>query len=379
MKCFRCNPGNIYYFITHICIGHPSSKSKDKGMFSKHAGKVAQAYTSICQQIVHTPLLEAPLLNQLASQRIGKDIRVLIKCENLQHTGAFKIRGATNRILNLSQEEAMKGVVAFSSGNFAQALAFASNRNDVKCTIIAPHDAPSLKLERTKLYGGEIVLSYPEEGQNREVAASSMAAKFAEEHDACLLHPFDDYEVMYGQGTLALEVYREAERRGDHVDVLVVPAGGGGMLAGCALATIDEGQSINDDSSSKKTRLWSVEPQGHNDHAISFTSEGKQRIPLTGKPVTTKCDALQASAPGNLTWEINSKELSGAVWMSDSAAVEAMKVAFTELKLILEPSGALGIAALLNDRIDDIKDGSVVCVVACGGNIALEDYLKWLQ
>ena len=352
-----------------------------------HRGKVAKAYQAICKQVVQTPILETPLLNKLVSTRLGKkDLRILVKCENLQHTGAFKIRGATNRVMNLNDEEAKRGVVAFSSGNFAQALALASKRNNVKCTIVAPHDAPTLKLERTKLYGGDVVLSYPKDGENREVAAANMAARFAEEHGACLLHPFDDHQVMYGQGTLAFEVYREAEKRGDHVNVMIIPTGGGGMLAGCVLATIDEGQSINDyhysqtgsSSSRKTTRLWSVEPEGYDDHAISFQSASMRRVPLSGLPATTKCDALQASAPGILTWEINSSELTGACWMSDSAAIEAMKTAFTELKIALEPSGALGIAALLGGKID-VRDSDVVCVIACGGNIALEDYMKWLQ
>ena len=351
-----------------------------------HQGKVAKAYQAICKQIVHTPLLEAPLLNKLVATRLNKDIRVLVKCESLQHTGAFKLRGATNRVLNLNKEQAKQGVVAFSSGNFAQALALAATRNNVKCTIIAPHDAPALKLERTKLYGGDVLLSYPKDGENREVAASRMAAEFAKEHGACLLHPFDDHHVIYGQGTLAFEVYRETEKRGDHVDVMIVPTGGGGMLAGCALATIDEGKSVNDhhysqtgsSSARKTTRLWSVEPEGYDDHAMSFKSMDMQRILLSGPPAITKCDALQASAPGVLTWEINSSELSGAVRCDDDAAMEAMKIAFTELKLALEPSGALGIAALLEGKID-VREGDVVCVVACGGNIALEDYVRWLQ
>ena len=113
-----------------------------------HRGKVAAAYQAICKQVVHTPLLEAPLLNKLVAEKLRKDVKVLVKCENLQHTGAFKIRGATNRIMNLSEEQAKRGVVAFSSGNFAQSLALAATRNGVKCTIVAPHDAPSLKLDK---------------------------------------------------------------------------------------------------------------------------------------------------------------------------------------------------------------------------------------
>lgn len=326
---------------------------------------VRKAAEALSKLVVRTPLLEAPLLNNLIAKILGlSKIRCLVKAECLQHTGAFKYRGATNRILNMAEDEKAKGVVAFSSGNFAQALSLAATLNNTKCTIIAPHDAPPLKLARTKLYGADVVLSIPDPGVNREIAASALAVKFAEETGATLLHPFDDHLVMYGQGTLALEVYEQADTK---VNALIVPTGGGGMMAGCALAT---------ELVSPQTKLYTVEPEGYDDHANSFIDG--VRTPLSGAPKKTVCDALQASAPGVLTWAINGSRLSGASWMSDTAAKEAMKIAFTELKLVLEPSGALGLAALLAGKVP-VNDGDVVCVVACGGNVAIEDYMSMLR
>ena len=190
-----------------------------------------------------------------------------------------------------------------------------------------------------------------------------MAASFAKETGAKLLHPFDDWPVIYGQGTLALEIFEDA----DTVDTLVVPTGGGGMLAGCSLAAELE---------SPTTSLWCVEPSGYDDHVASF--DAKKRTPLEGTPAVTVCDALQASAPGELTWAVNGERIAGATAPTDEAAIEAMAVAFTELKLVLEPSGALGLAALLGGSIP-VKDGDTVAVVACGGNVALESFISFFS
>ena len=336
------------------------------------ASTVRAAAIALRNRVVRTPLLQADLLNELVSHRLSTpDLRVLVKAECLQHTGAFKFRGATNRLLHLSEADRANGVVAFSSGNFAQALALAAKNLGIKCTIVAPHDAPKLKLERTRQYLADVLLSTPEEGVNREVAAAAMAEKFAADTGATLLHPFDDWHVISGQGTVAVEAYEQArEDHGvDRIDSMVVPTGGGGMLAGISLATEDMSPS---------TRVYSVEPQGYCDHEQSFLHPEKVRVANTGTPGVTICDALQASAPGKLTWQINSKHLSGATWMSDEAAVEAMKIAFQELKIITEPSGALGLAALLGGEIP-VKKGDTVIVVACGGNVALQDYIDLLN
>jgi len=355
------------------------------------AALVRTAAAAVGGAVRRTPLLEAPLLNELVSATLQRQkVRVLVKAECLQHTGAFKFRGALNRLLQADMGAAAReaGVVAFSSGNFAQALALASRLTETNCTIVSPHDAPPLKLERTRQYGAEVLLSTPQDGENREVAASAMAARTAEERGATLLHPFDDWPVIYGQGTLALELFEQAECR---VDTLIVPTGGGGMLAGVCLAA---------ELVSPRTALWCVEPEGYDDHCQSFRKG--ERTPLQDATRLSVCDALQASAPGVLTWSVNGSRIAGAVAASDSAARDAMRVAFTELKLVcgkalivctpwtacpntlylpyqvLEPSGALGLAALLAGQVP-VADGDTVALVACGGNIAIDAFLSELS
>lgn len=327
---------------------------------------VATAASRISPHTVLTPLLEASILNDVVSDALGlRNVRVLVKAESLQHTGSFKFRGAMNKLLQLPLEEKERGVVAFSSGNFAQALAFASRIVGVKCTIVAPHDAPQLKMSRTRQYGAAVILSTPREGENREVCAAAVARQFSTDNGATLLHPFDDWEVIYGQGTLALEVF---EQFLGNIDALLVPCGGGGMLAGCSLAA----QLI-----SPSTKIIGVEPEHYDDHCASFYSDNKERMAVKVQQPTI-CDALQASAPGELTWEVNKQFLTSMCRLSDADAAGAMQVAFTELKLVLEPSGALGIAALLQNKVDKglLKDGSCVAVVACGGNVSIENYCR---
>jgi threonine dehydratase len=226
-----------------------------------------------------------------------------------------------------------------------------------------------LKLQRTRNYGADVLLSTPEEGQNRETAAAAMAIQFSTDHGATLLHPFDDWDVIYGQGSLALEIF---EQTNCPLDALVVPCGGGGMMAGVSLAK----QSV-----SPHTDLYAVEPVGYDDHFQSFNHPQKARTPLqsgVGSQPASVCDALQASAPGVFTWHVNKDSLTGACVISDSEAIAAMKIAFTELKLVLEPSGAIALAALMSGQVTGLRDGSCVGVVACGGNIAIDDYIKLL-
>ena len=182
---------------------------------------VVKARDLIADQVVFTPLLETPLLNTLVSRQLNKQLRVVIKAESLQHTGSFKFRGATNRVRNLTAIQKERGVVAFSSGNFAQALALASTRNGVKCTIVAPHDAPPLKLERTRKYGAEVVLSEPPLDVNREVAASSMAADIAEKSGATLLHPFNDPHVIHGTPNNSLQAIVTYVYESDDVAIVI--------------------------------------------------------------------------------------------------------------------------------------------------------------
>ena len=343
-------------------------------MSHPRASLVAEAATRLCGRVVRTPLLEADTLNRLVSDTLKiPRLRVFVKAENLQHTGAFKYRGATNKLLQLSEAAKKKGVVAFSSGNFAQALALASREVGVNCTIVSPHDAPPLKLARTKRYGARVVTTVPENGQNREVCAAAMAERIAADTGATLLHPFDDWDVIYGQGTLGLEVFEQANCE---INSLVIPTGGGGMLAGCVLAA---------ELRSPRTRVYAVEPEWYNDHCNSFRSPNRERMTVGGhqngleEQPKTVCDALQANSPGKLTWSVNKNSIAGALEESDKNAVDAMKIAFTELKIVLEPSAALGLAALLNGKVDGLTEGSAVAVVACGGNVSLENFIQYLS
>lgn len=346
------------------------------------ACRVTEAAQRIARHVVRTPLLEDPLLNALVSQRRGVALRVVVKAESLQRTGAFKFRGALNRLLQMKEEERALGVCAFSSGNFAQALALAASITGTKCTIVCPHDAPVVKMARTRAYGAEVLMSHAKEGENREVAASSMVQQVARDTGAALLHPFDDWGVVYGQGTLALELYEQMktlvdpsmESRGEggdplktQVASLVIPCGGGGMTAGCVLAT---------QQASPHTKVFAVEPEGYDDHVQSLANS--QRTPLSPGPASTICDALQANAPGELTWQVNGPHLSGAVAINDSDVTDAVNVAFDHLRLVLEPSGALGLAAVLNGSIP-AADGDILAVVACGGNVSRGDYKSFLS
>lgn len=334
-------------------------------------------------RVVRTPLLESPLLNELVSSRRGvRRARIFVKAESLQHTGAFKFRGALHKLLSMDEETRARGVCAFSSGNFAQALALAAQKTGVACTIIAPHDAPEIKMERTRGYGAQVVFSTPSAGENREVAAARLAEQYSIDAGCTLLHPFDDHDVILGQGTLALELFEQFDAMVDpaisavagdhasppHLKRLLVPTGGGGMASGCCLAR---------DVASPRTEVWAIEPAGYDDHKTSLARG--ERTPLTGMPASTICDALQASAPGHLTFAITggANGLAGAVALSDDAVKEAMSVAFDALKLVLEPSGALGIAAMLSEETPLAND-DCVAVVACGGNVALADFRRLL-
>lgn len=319
---------------------------------------------SVCTALVCTPLLECPLLNA----QLGG--RLLLKAESLQQTGSFKFRGALNRVLNLSDEERQRvgGVVAFSSGNFGQALAAAATSQGVPCTIVSMHDAPAAKLARIRGFGADLVLSTAAPGQNREVAAAQLAVETAERLDAVLLHPFDDWHVIHGQGTLGVELARQVdELAGDAtLDALVVPTGGGGLAAGTCLAL---------SSLSPRTEVFTVEPSGFDDHARCLNAAPRPEVPRSlaelypqGPPPTASklCDALMAGAPGALTWRVTREHVAGGLVADDASVARAMHVALEHFKLVLEPSGALALAAVLDGQVP--TEGKVVGVVASGGN-----------
>jgi threonine dehydratase len=271
--------------------------------------------------------------------------RVYLKAENLQRVGAFKFRGAYNTIVQLDAEQRRRGVVAFSSGNHAQGVALAARLLDVPAVIVMPSDAPELKLAATRGYGAEVV-TYDRESMNRAELAASIAA----ERGATLVPPYDHPAIIAGQGTVALELLSDAGK----LDVLLVPLGGGGLLSGCALAAA---------ALSAGVRIFGVEPQAGDDWLRSWRADRIVSIPVP----KTIADGQQTQAPGELTWPIVRRLAAGILTVSDDDIRRAMRFAFDRLKLVLEPSGASALAALLSKKID--ARGARTGIILSGGNV----------
>lgn len=307
-------------------------------------GDIQDAAARIASHAVKTPLLEAPLLNQM----IGG--RVLVKAECLQRTGAFKFRGAINRMLQLSKDELKRGVVAYSSGNHAQAISHAAHLAGTSAVIVMPKDAPEIKVANTRAYGGEIVF-YDRYSEDR----AEVGARLAEERGLVLVPPYDDIHVLAGQGTLGIEVVGQSRELGASLDAFLVPCSGGGLTAGSSLAL---------EQLSPDTKIYGVEPEDFDDTKRSIAADDY----LSNAPEARGiCDALQTETPGNLTFPINKRLLTDVLTVSDDEVLEAMAVAHNLLKITVEPGGAVALAALLSGRID-AKD-KTVCVVCSGGNV----------
>jgi threonine dehydratase len=271
--------------------------------------------------------------------------RAFLKAENLQRIGAFKFRGAYNRIAQLDPEERRRGVVAFSSGNHAQGVALAAKLLGVGATIVMPEDAPAAKLAATRGYGADVVV-YDRVRINRAELAGSIAA----ETGAIVIPPYDDPAIIAGQGTVALELVEDAGA----LDVLLVPLGGGGLLAGCSLAA---------SATSPGVRIYGVEPEAGDDWLRSWREGRIVSIPVP----RTIADGQQTQAPGTLTWPIVRALAAGVVTVTDDEIRAAMRFAFERLKLVLEPSGACALAALLCAKVD--AGDARVGVVLSGGNV----------
>jgi threonine dehydratase len=280
--------------------------------------------------------------------------RVYLKCENLQRMGAFKFRGAYNRIAQLTPAQCEAGVVAFSSGNHAQGVALAARLLGVRATIVMPSDAPEAKVAATRGYGAEIVF-YERAQMNR----AELAAGIARERGATLVPPYDDPAIVAGQGTTALELLEEVPE----LDVLFVPVGGGGLLAGCALAASALRPGI---------ALYGVEPQAGDDFAQSFARGERVEIPV---PMTI-ADGQQTTSPGELTFPIVKRLCAGILTVSDDEIGAAMRFAFERLKLVLEPSGASALAAVLSDQ--RVVRGERAGVILSGGNVDARRYASIL-
>ncbi|RDD63732.1 threonine ammonia-lyase [Ferruginivarius sediminum] len=303
---------------------------------------------------IETPLLNVPALDE----RVGG--RILIKPETLQRTGSFKFRGAYNKLSQLPETAKEGGVVAYSSGNHAQGVAHAAQLLGIPAVIVMPSDAPKMKIENTRGYGAEVQL-YDRYQEQREQVGAQIAA----ERGATLVKPYDDPDVIAGQGTCGLEIARQAAARGWRVDALLTCCGGGGLTAGSALAMREL---------SPATEVYTVEPEGFDDHARSLAEGRRVSNDPSGKSF---CDALLAPTPGELTFEINRKLLAGGLAVSDAEVRQAMDFAFRALKLVVEPGGAVCLAAVLAGKLD--LHGRTVAITMSGGNVDPETFCEAIR
>ncbi len=305
---------------------------------------VLDARARITPHIVRTPMMRHRLLDDLTGGTI------LIKPEPLQRTGSFKLRGATNAILKLNEAERRAGVVTHSSGNHGQATACAAASVGARATVFMPADAPRIKVESTRRWGAEIV-HYDRVSDDRE----ALTRAHAERTGAVMVPPFDHIDVIAGQGTLALELAEDAKAAGLTMDALLVCTGGGGLVAGCALGI---------EGASPSTQVYAVEPEDWDDTARSLVSGSRLGNAPGGSML---CDALLSKMPGKLTFEVNQHRLAGGLAVSDTEVLAAIAFAFSHLKLVVEPGGAVCLAALLAGKFD--AKGKVVGIVVSGGNV----------
>lgn len=293
---------------------------------------------------VRTPLIESPLLNE----RLGG--RLLVKAEPLQRTGSFKFRGAFNRLSLIEERDRVRGVVAYSSGNHAQGVAAAARLLGIQATIVMPDDAPAIKQANTRSLGAEIVPYRRFEESREEIGATIMART-----GATLIKPYDDPGVIAGQGTVGLEIADQLAERGIVADAVVCCVGGGGLIAGISTALADRLPGVP---------VLAAEPLGFEDTLRSL--EAGERLTNQAGAISF-CDALLAPTPGEITFRINRERLAGGVAVSDGEVAAAMRAAFADLKLVVEPGGAAALAAVVAGHLP-ITDRTVVAV-ATGGNV----------
>ena len=295
-----------------------------------------------------TPLLESPLLNQ----QLGA--RVLFKAENLQRTGSFKFRGAFNKLTKLAQANQLTGVVAYSSGNHAQGVAAAAAHFGVPATIIMPADAPQVKIANTKALGAKVIL-YDRHSEDREAIGLTLA----HEQNLTLIPPFNDLDIIAGQGTLGLEAAHQLEALGLAPDQAIAPIGGGGLIAGSATALKHHFPNIT---------MWGAEPEGYDDAARSMVAGQRvaNKIASTSIYSASICDAIVTPMVGELTFPIMQHYLAGAKAVSQQHVLAAMAICMQQLKIVVEPGGCVGLSAILDDSLG-VK-GKTTLVILSGGN-----------
>lgn len=315
---------------------------------------IQQAHSRIREHIVHTPLMESETLNALLKAR------VLVKAETLQKTGAFKFRGACNRALQLTDAQRKGGIVAWSSGNHALAIAAVSNRLGIPATIIMPEDAPKAKIEGARYYGATVRM-YDRIKEDREAIGAEIAAK----NGAVIVPPYDDPYIMAGQGTVGLEIIQQASDAGAKLDAVIAACSGGGLIAGTAIAI---------KGTLPDTLVYASEPAGFDELARSLKSGQPESNP---PGATSICDSLQVARPGKLTFEVNKALLAGSLVVTDDEVRQAMKAAYQHLKLVVEPGGAVPLAALLSGKLD--VAGKTVAIVLSGGNVDTPVFIQALN
>jgi threonine dehydratase len=302
---------------------------------------VVRAHARIAPYAIRTPVMTSSTLDA----RTGAQL--FFKCENFQRMGAFKFRGALNAMAQLSAQEARRGVITYSSGNHAQAVALAGRLLGIRATIVMPADAPPVKLEATRGYGAEVI-TYDPASASRETIARSLAA----ERGLTVVPPFDDPHVIAGQGTAAKELFEAA----GPLDLLLVPCGGGGLLSGCALAAR---------ALAPQCRVVGVEPAAGDDALRSFRTRSLQRV----HNPDTIADGARTESLGKLTFPLVLALVSDMTSVDDAALLRAMFFLWERMKIVVEPTGALGACALLEDKVE--ARGQRVGVLLSGGNVDL--------
>jgi threonine dehydratase len=301
---------------------------------------VREAARRLAGRVHRTPVVSCRSFDDASGHR------VFFKCENLQRAGAFKIRGALNKLLGLRENDRARGVVAFSSGNHAQGVALAARMTGCSALILMPTDAPALKLAATRGYGAEVVF-YDRQTEDREARARELEARTGR----ILVPPYDDPAIMAGQGTVALELVEDTPP----LDALLGPVGGGGLMAGCSVAARELRPAM---------AVYGVEAETANDTFLSL-ARGER---VTIAPPPTIADGIRPTSPGRLTFPVLRERLAGVLLVSDAEIVAAMRFLLFRAKLLVEPTGAVAAAAVLSGRLP-LPRGSRVGVILSGGNV----------
>ena len=312
---------------------------------------IEEAYNLINKKIIKTPLVSNDYINNLLNAEI------YFKLENLQSTGSFKLRGATHKILKSLDDISANGVVAYSSGNHAQAVAFSASQNNLSAKIIMPKTAPQIKIENTKKYGAEVIL-YDTYFQSREEIGNEIQKK----DNRALIKPYDDEDIIAGQGTAAIEIVNDLKEQSIEPDLYLCCCGGGGLIAGTSTYLKHIYPNI---------KSYSVEPEEFDDTKRSLEA-GK--LIKNKKNAKSFCDALLAPQPGNITFQINSNNLEGGLSVSDEEVTKTIILLAEQLKIVVEPGGAVAAAAVLNNKID-VKNKKIIVMIS-GGNIDLSLFNK---